>query len=169
MASITLTTISNGSTADATVVNTNFTTIASAINGGLEDINIKAAANISVSKLSLTLPVATNRQEETTNSTPTSQKFVAGYKSVQRSSGNNIVSGTVTFPITFQTTPLVTTGYMGSASAASAPTTTVADGSRCTEVFGISTTGFSFRIYTASGTNWSDSTQYEYISWIALA
>jgi len=51
MSLITLSPISNGDALDATPVNQNFTTVATAINGQLDDSNVKSGANIATSKL----------------------------------------------------------------------------------------------------------------------
>ena len=54
MGLVTLTQISNGEDADATTVDSNFDAIAAELNGGLENVNIDAAAGITAGKL---LPV----------------------------------------------------------------------------------------------------------------
>lgn len=51
MSLITLSPISNGDSLDATTVNQNFTTIANAVNGNLDDSNVKSAAAIQGSKI----------------------------------------------------------------------------------------------------------------------
>lgn len=51
MATITLTQISNGDSGDATVVDSNFDTIANEVNGNLDNSNIASGADISLTKL----------------------------------------------------------------------------------------------------------------------
>lgn len=69
-------TFSNGSAADATQVNSNFTTIVNDYNGGITNANISATAAIATSKINTTFPsgtiVGTTDTQTLTNKTITS-------------------------------------------------------------------------------------------------
>lgn len=76
-------TFSNGSTADATQVNSNFTTIANDYNGGITNANISGSASIAQSKLAGTWP---------------SSGIIVGTTDIQTLTNKTLTSPTITTP-----------------------------------------------------------------------
>lgn len=112
----------------------------------------------------------TNRQDDTTDSTPTNQRMCFGWGALQGNTGTANVWETVTFPITFDTAPVILIsciGYSGSAPTAITDCSSAA-GLEVARATSITVANFRANIQRADGSNFSDG-NYFYYTWIAIA
>lgn len=112
-----MTQISNGDNLDATIVDNNFDTIASEINGNLNDANVKTGADINHGKILGGVRLS-NRQNNVTNTTVSSQRICMGWGYWVGDATNSSFNDTVTFPITYSDKPIVLISLLGGAATA---------------------------------------------------
>lgn len=154
MSTITLATISNGTSLDANPVNTNFTTIAGVINGNIDTVNLKDGS-VSTAKVSDDAITAAkmikgfvfDRQGGDTAAwaTPGTTTYDTSASTVilQTGSGTSSAGGdtAVTFPTAYTNTPFVIGGF----------STTGGSSFIGNEVFAVTNTGFSYNNFSLGG------------------
>ena len=107
-------------------------------------------------------------QSDTTNSAPTGLTVQFGWGQIQ-GDDTSTIGETATFPTAFSSAPVVVAIFAGVATSAGTSIsdyTAVSATLHSTGVYAISTTGFSFRIWRASGT--LTSSNYHAYTWIAI-
>jgi hypothetical protein len=161
--------IVDGATADASDITTPLNTITNAINGNLDDDNIKTGANINHAKI-LGGIRASNRQDAATDNSVSNQRIVFGWSFVA-GDNDDTTTKAITFPVTFTdaTAPVVIVaglGYKDSSNPA-AITEGTASGLYNVTAQTITTTGFTAVIQSTDGTTMS-TTRRLMFSWMAI-
>ncbi len=122
MANVSVTLPADGTNAEVADYNTPINTIVNEFNGNIDNTNIKSGAAIDGSKLadntvtgakSTVFPVSTDRQDIAANSTASDPHIQYGWTYITGDAANLREAITVTFPVAYDSVPVVIAGSVG--------------------------------------------------------
>ena len=149
----------------ASDLNQGFDDIIDVVNGGLDSTNV----TLTTTSMS-DAPKAVNRQDNTTNNTVSNQLIQTGWGFII-GNGTALLSEAVTFPVAFDSAPIVMITAGGAkATSAGAPATVDDDptaGNCCAQASNQSTTGFTAKIHGVNSYTMGSTYNFIY-QWVAI-